>query len=186
MEPKFCVCGNHELNFANDYKAVLIDKWYHGQYRCYAAYGPGSEESKARPLKDNEVLIPERVLDPKYDKIPEGHPEFEGGGVREAQGDRPRFELLVPNDVPFEDQILTRFAVHMAKGAEKYAARNWEKFSDAEAFERAKSSAFRHLIQWMTGVEDGEDHAAAVMFNVMCGEHILRKADRAVSERQPW
>lgn len=114
------------------------------------------------------------------------HPEFAGGGVREAAGDRPRFELLVPEDVPYEDQILTRFARHMAAGATKYQSRNWEKFSDKEAYERAVSSAFRHLMQWMTGVEDGEDHASAILFNVMCAEHIKGKEDRQASERHDW
>ena len=103
------------------------------------------------------------------------YPEFEGGGVREAQGDRPRFELLVPEGVPYEEQILTRWAVHMAKGAEKYAARNWEQFSDKEAYDRAVSSAFRHMMQWMAGVDDGEDHACAILFNVMCAEHVRAK-----------
>lgn len=102
------------------------------------------------------------------------HPSFEGGGVREGHGDRPRFELLVPLGVPFEDQLLTRCAVHMAKGAEKYADRNWESFSDEAALERAKASAFRHLMQWLT--DDGEeDHAAAVVFNLMAAEHVKAK-----------
>jgi hypothetical protein len=48
------------------------------------------------------------------------HEKFAGGGIREPQGDRPRFELLWPKGVPFEEQILTRFARHMARGAIKY------------------------------------------------------------------
>lgn len=103
------------------------------------------------------------------------HVPFEGGGVREAVGDRARFELLVPLDVPYEHQLLTRLAVHMAKGAEKYADRNWESFSDPAALERCKSSALRHIFQWATGTDDGEDHAAAVIFNLMAAEHVARK-----------
>lgn len=108
------------------------------------------------------------------------HEQFPGGGMREPQGDRPRFELLYPKDVPFDEQLLTRCAVHMAKGAEKYADRNWEKFSDPASLERAKSSAMRHLVQWMTGDTD-EDHAAAVVFNLMAAELIKGKI-----AKRPW
>lgn len=103
------------------------------------------------------------------------HKPFQGGGVREDQGDRARFELLIPKGVPYEDQLLTRFAVHMAKGAQKYEARNWEHFSDEDALERCKSSALRHVFQWVCGTEDGEDHASAVIFNIMAAEHVKGK-----------
>ena len=62
----------------------------------------------------------------------------------------------------------------MARGAEKYDARNWEKFQTQEALDRAKSSAMRHFMQWMTNEAD-EDHAAAVYFNIMAAEYIKRK-----------
>lgn len=106
---------------------------------------------------------------------PTGVTTFEGGGRREAAGNRPRFELLVPEGVPYDQQILTRFAQHMANGAEKYEARNWEKFSDQEALDRAKSSAFRHFMQWLSGDSPEEDHAVAVMFNIMAAEHVKGK-----------
>jgi Domain of unknown function (DUF5664) len=112
-------------------------------------------------------------LDPKTIQKP-----FAGGGVREDQTGRPRFELLVPLGVPFEEQLLTRCAVHMAKGASKYADRNWESFSDDAALERAKAAAFRHFMQWMTSADDGEDHAAAVVFNLMAAEHVRAKMDK--------
>jgi hypothetical protein len=62
----------------------------------------------------------------------------------------------------------------MAKGADHYEDRNWEKFDDLEALNRAKSSAFRHFMQWITGETD-EDHAAAIFFNVMAVEYIKEK-----------
>jgi hypothetical protein len=105
------------------------------------------------------------------------HEPFAGGGVREAVGDRARFELLLPLGVPYSEQLLTRCAVHMAKGAQKYASRNWEAFSDEDALERCQSSALRHIHQWMTGVDDGEDHAAAVVFNLMAAEHVKAKLE---------
>lgn len=99
---------------------------------------------------------------------------FEGGGMRDSQNGKPRFDLLLPEGVPFERQYLTRVAKLMAKGAEHYEDRNWEKFNDKEALNRAKSSAFRHFMQWITG-EDDEDHAAAIFFNVMAAEYVKER-----------
>src|SRR5690606_41173239 len=73
--------------------------------------------------------------------------------------------------ISYKDQMLTRWAKHMASGAERYEDRNWEQFSDWEAYDRAKASAFRHFMQWMNGEQD-EDHAAAIFFNVMAAEYV--------------
>lgn len=122
-------------------------------------YDPDDYEFR-RP--DNRILI---------GPIPRTTVGFEGGGVRDAEAGKPRFDLIRPKNVPYLDQMLTRFAIHLGRGAEKYAARNWEQFSDEAALERAKSSAARHFEQWINGETD-EDHAAAVWFNVMAAEYI--------------
>lgn len=96
---------------------------------------------------------------------------FANGGVRDTEAGKPRFDLLRPKNVPYADQMLTRFAALMARGAEKYSSRNWEQFSDDEAGERALSSAARHFEQWANGEVD-EDHAVAVWFNIMAAEYI--------------
>jgi Domain of unknown function (DUF5664) len=96
---------------------------------------------------------------------------FDGGGVRDAEAGKPRFDLLRPVTVPYEHQMLTRWAALMARGAEKYAARNWEAFSDQAAQDRARSSGARHFEQWFNGETD-EDHAAAILFNVTAGEYV--------------
>lgn len=100
--------------------------------------------------------------------------QFEGGGMRDSQSGKPRFDLLLPEGIPFDRQYLTRVARLLARGAEHYEDRNWEKFNDQEALNRAKSSAFRHFMQWITG-EDDEDHAASIFFNVMAVEYIKEK-----------
>ncbi len=97
--------------------------------------------------------------------------EFEGGGVRDAQTGKPRFDLLRPLNVPYGDQLLTRWAALMARGAEHYGDRNWERMSDQTALDRFKSSAARHFEQWLNGEVD-EDHAAATFFNVAGAEYI--------------
>ena len=100
--------------------------------------------------------------------------QFDSGGQRDTQEGKARFDLLFPKGVPYDEQLITRFAYLMGRGAEKYNDRNWELFNSEEELDRAKSSALRHLIQWYHE-EDDEDHAAAVMFNLLAAENIKRK-----------
>lgn len=101
---------------------------------------------------------------------------FEGGGMRDSQTGKPRFDLLIPEGMPFDRQYLTRCARLLAKGADHYEDRNWEKFGDQEALDRARSSAFRHFMQWFMGEQD-EDHAASVFFNIQAAEYIAWKLE---------
>ena len=92
--------------------------------------------------------------------------EYSTGMVRDTQEGKARFDLLFPKGVPFANQMLTRFAELMERGAKKYDERNWEKARTQEELHRYHSSALRHLVQWINGEED-EDHAAAVMFKLL-------------------
>lgn len=94
---------------------------------------------------------------------------YASGMVREDQGDRPRFDLLIPEGIPYEHQPLTRWATLLARGAEKYSARNWEKADSVEELDRFRASAFRHFIQWMSGEKD-EDHLTMTWFNMMAAD----------------
>lgn len=94
---------------------------------------------------------------------------FASGMVRDTDKGKARFDLLVADGVPYKDQFLTRCAELMMRGAEKYNDRNWEKANSAEEVTRMKSSAFRHFMQWFCGEAD-EDHAAAVIFNILAAE----------------
>lgn len=99
---------------------------------------------------------------------------FDSGMLREPDDEKPMFGLIVPKGVPYEQQMLTRFAVQMTKGAKKYNPRNWEKANSEAEVERMKEAAFRHFMQWYCGETD-EDHAAALMFNVMAAETTASK-----------
>ena len=92
--------------------------------------------------------------------------EFDSGMRRDTETGKPRFDLTQPLGVPFEEQLLTRFARLMGRGAEKYTERNWEQACSEEELARFKASAFRHFMQWYCGETD-EDHAVAVIFNMM-------------------
>lgn len=87
------------------------------------------------------------------------------GMVRDVNHGKPRFDLLIPKGVPFEDLYLTRVARLYERGAQKYAPRNWEKANSQAELDRAYESAFRHFMQWYAGETD-EDHGAAVFFNI--------------------
>jgi hypothetical protein len=102
---------------------------------------------------------------------------YSTGMLREPQEGRPRFDLLYPLDVPYEKQLMTRFAAHMAKGAEKYPARNWEKAQTTGELERFRASLLRHVSQWMAG-DRVEDHAAGIMFNLLAFETTAYKMHR--------
>lgn len=100
--------------------------------------------------------------------------QFDSGMVRDVNDGKARFDLMFPLDVPYDEQILTRLANLLARGAQKYSERNWEKANSPQEMARAKESAIRHLVQWLTDEED-EDHAAAILFNVMEAETIRWK-----------
>lgn len=93
------------------------------------------------------------------------------GYHRDVQENKPRFDLVIPKEQPYEEQLLTRIASLMGRGAIKYGDRNWEVAELPEELERAKASAFRHFMQWFCGMED-EDHAAAVFFNIQVVEYV--------------
>jgi hypothetical protein len=103
--------------------------------------------------------------------------EFGSGMVRDTSDGKARFDLIVPQNIPYEDQILTRFAKLMQRGAVKYTTRNWERAKGQEELDRFKESALRHMMQWYCGETD-EDHAVAVFFNVMAYEATIYKLNK--------
>lgn len=105
--------------------------------------------------------------------------QFQTGMHRDTNTGKALFHLMLPLGVPYREQMLTRLAELYGRGAQKYAARNWELAQTREELERFKESAFRHFVQWLTGETD-EDHAAAVLFNVIGAEYVeyrLREKD---------
>lgn len=107
--------------------------------------------------------------------------EFASGMQRDTESGKARFDLMLPEGVKYEDQFLTRIAELMARGAEKYEDRNWEKADSVAELNRMKSSAFRHFMQWMCGETD-EDHAAAVVFNLLAYETTKQKIEEPLAE----
>lgn len=101
---------------------------------------------------------------------------FESGMNRDSDSNKPKFDLLIPKGQVYEDTLLYRWAMLARRGADKYGSRNWELANSIEEMERFKSSASRHFIQWMSEINDGEDHAAAVLFNINAVEFLKQKS----------
>ena len=62
----------------------------------------------------------------------------------------------------------------MARGAKKYGEENWRKAATLAELTRFRSSAIRHLMQYLEG-DRSEDHAAAVAFNLAGAEMVEEK-----------
>lgn len=107
--------------------------------------------------------------------------QFDSGMVRDTEDGKPRFDLTMPLDIPFEEQMWTRFAELMARGAEKYTERNWEQANSESELKRYLSSALRHFMQWYHG-DTSEDHASAIFFNVTAAEAVKYKMSQGVEE----
>jgi hypothetical protein len=102
------------------------------------------------------------------------HKEFSTGMLRDTNENKPRFDLLHPLWIPYQEQMLTRFAELLGRWAIKYAERNREKAETIEELNRFKESASRHFEQRLTWEQD-EDHASAVWFNIMGAEMVKYK-----------
>ena len=88
------------------------------------------------------------------------------GFQRDTQEGKPRYYLMFPKGIPYNEQPMKRLADLFMRGASKYTDRNWELADSPEALERAKESLLRHAIQAVNG-ENDEDHYASTMFNAI-------------------
>lgn len=101
--------------------------------------------------------------------------QYSSGMMRDVDEEKTRFDLLIPENC--KHPMLVRWAELLTRGAVKYAPRNFEVANTKEEYDRAMQSLWRHFIQYVTGVKDGEDHAAAILFNVQLCELIKERMD---------
>lgn len=101
----------------------------------------------------------------------------QGEGHRESQEDKPRFDLVISPNVAYEDQLWTRYAVWLGKGAAKYGEGNMRQLEGREAEQHAIAAAFRHLHK-VALEENDEDHTAAVIANLDIINDVRAKRDR--------
>lgn len=91
--------------------------------------------------------------------------QFDSGMVRDITDDKIDYTLAL------DGPMFKRLAIHLTKGAVKYAKRNWMQARGQAELDRFKESATRHFFQWLNGDVD-EDHAAAVLFNINGAEYV--------------
>lgn len=91
--------------------------------------------------------------------------KFNTGAQRDTSDGKLRMSLI-------PQQELKRVMKRYLDGAEKYGENNWMKGMPLSVY---FDSANRHLERWWRG-EDDEDHAAAVVWNILCAMHTERKA----------
>lgn len=80
--------------------------------------------------------------------------DFGNGSVRDTNAGKPRPDLISP-------KATYREAMLMARGAEKYGERNWEK---GQLVSRFVESLTRHTLNYLMG-DRVEDHPAAIRYN---------------------
>jgi hypothetical protein len=64
---------------------------------------------------------PLKVGGPIEQLIEQGRVQFKSGMVRDGAQDKPRFDLIWPDCIPFKEGMEYRLAVHMSKGAAHYS-----------------------------------------------------------------
>lgn len=99
---------------------------------------------------------------------------FDSGMVRDTTEGKIDYSLVL------DGPMFKRVAVHLTKGALKYAKRNWMKARGQEELDRFRESALRHFIAWFMGETD-EDHAAAVIFNINGAEYVKDQMPQPVT-----
>lgn len=109
---------------------------------------------------------PGDVLDdcPYEQKRPDEEPQkhHASGTVRSDDTGKPDYTLI-------SWELVDRWAEHMTKFVKIKGHNNWRNANTEEDLLRAKQSFWRHARAWDRG-DEGEDHAAAILFNVGVAE----------------
>jgi hypothetical protein len=105
--------------------------------------------------------------DEEYVTRDSGEKAVHSDGVqRDTQNGKTLFTLLFPKGVPMAQQLMVRVAKLYTRGAEKYGDRNWENSRSADTLAHHEDALWRHFMNFYFGIQDGEDHAAAIVWNI--------------------
>ena len=111
------------------------------------------------------IVDPKELLNAYAIKDSGARQEFATGMVRDTTEGKADYTLI------FDGPMLERWAIHLTKGAKKYAKRNWMKAATQEELDRFRESLGRHFFQYIRGDQD-EDHAAGIFFNINGAEYV--------------
>jgi hypothetical protein len=133
--------------------------------------------TKQPPKTEPPAAIPPVTL-PKSATVKDSgvRQNYPSGMRRDTQEGKPRLDLLLTEGLPFEQQTMVREAQLMTDGMAKYGERNWELANSYEEVARFKSSAFRHLVKWLSGETD-EPHDVMARFNIRAASDTMAKIE---------
>ena len=123
-----------------------------------------STEIKRQHARDNSIstfpyaasMSDQATNDERISQLSKNR-QFDTGAQRDTAEGKLRMSLL-------PQQELKRVMKRYLDGADKYGENNWMKGMPVSAY---YDCASRHLEAWWAG-EEGEDHAAAVVWNMLC------------------
>lgn len=93
---------------------------------------------------------------------------LDSGMVRSDDAGKPDYTTI---DLP----MLERWAQHMTANVADKGHNNWRLAAEEADRQRFVQSAWRHFLAWAGDTDDGEDHAAALIFNVAGAEYVASK-----------
>ena len=92
--------------------------------------------------------------------------EHTDGVVRDKQQGKIKYTLMFPEGVPKKDQLIVRLAELYTRGGGRYGDRNWEGSRAPDTLAHHTEALWRHFMNFFFDVQDGEDHAAAIIWNI--------------------
>jgi hypothetical protein len=108
------------------------------------------------------------------------------GVVRDTEDGKTKYTLMFPEGVPMEDQLIVRIAELYTRGGKKYGDRNWENSCAPDTLKHHTDALWRHFMNFFFDVQDGEDHAAAIVWNInamdLTRRNIRLKAEEAIQQ----
>ena len=108
-------------------------------------------------------------------KMMDNNRQFDTGAQRDTSEGKLRMSLI-------PQQELERVMCRYLDGAEKYGENNWMKGMPMSVY---YDCMHRHLLAWWRG-DDTEDHAAAVVWNMLCAMWTEKNGDKKLDDRSKF
>lgn len=113
----------------------------------------------------------------------QGEQAVHSDGVRrDTQDNKTLYTLMFPKGVPMSEQLIVRVAELYTRGGAKHGKRNWENSRAEDTLEHHTEALWRHFMKFFFDVQDGEDHAAAIVWNVNAVDLTRRNLAKAAAD----
>ena len=108
-------------------------------------------------------------------KMMDNNRQFDTGAQRDTSEGKLRMSLIPQQEL---ERVMRRYL----DGAEKYGENNWMKGMPMSVY---YDCMHRHLLAWWRG-DDTEDHAAAVVWNMLCAMWTEKNGDKKLDDRSKF